>query len=85
MDYRELWREENEAVRERYDLTIERIGQIIKEETTQEPYREYFCTIHYTYGPGAPFGGERRLDESDLGRIKGMEPKILWRYSAPKL
>ena len=43
MDYRELWREENEAVRERYDLTIERIGQIIKEETTQEPYREYFC------------------------------------------
>ena len=37
MDYRELWREENEAVRERYDLTIERIGQIIKEETTQEP------------------------------------------------
>ena len=43
MDYRELWREENEAVRERSDLTIERIGQIIKEETTQEPYREYFC------------------------------------------
>lgn len=42
MDYRELWREENEAVRERYDLTIERIKQLKKEETTQEPYREYF-------------------------------------------
>ena len=42
MDYRELWKEENEAVRERYQLTMERIGQIKEEETVPEAYREYF-------------------------------------------
>ena len=42
MDYRELFREENEAVRERHELALERIRQIGEEETVREPYRLFF-------------------------------------------
>lgn len=45
MDYRELFKEENEQVKERYELAIERIGQIPEEKTTKEPYRSYFITM----------------------------------------
>ena len=41
MDYRELLREENEAVRERYDLSMERIAAM-EEEGPAEPYGCYF-------------------------------------------
>ena len=41
MDYRELLREENEAVRERYDLSMERIAAVLEEEFA-EPYGCYF-------------------------------------------
>ena len=42
MDYRVLWKDENEAVKERYYLAMERIGQITRESTVEEPYRSYF-------------------------------------------
>lgn len=42
MDYCLLWKEENEAVRERYELAVERIREIESEETVKEPFREYF-------------------------------------------
>ncbi len=42
MDYSELWKEENESVRERYDLVTERISQIMTEESVTKPYRDYF-------------------------------------------
>lgn len=42
MDYQELFREDNESVRERYELSMERIGMIATEETVGEPYRSYF-------------------------------------------
>ena len=42
MDYRILFKEENEAVRERYELAMERIDGIGREETVPEPYRDYF-------------------------------------------
>lgn len=42
MDYRLLWKEENEAVRERYGLAVERIREMESEETVEEPFREYF-------------------------------------------
>lgn len=45
MDYRILWKEDNEAVWERYELTIERIGDMIAEETVEEPYRTYFRNV----------------------------------------
>ena len=35
----ELFKEENEEIRERYDLSMERIRLMEKEETTAEPYR----------------------------------------------
>ena len=41
MDYRVLLQEENEAVRERYDLSMERIGAMGEEEMGQ-PYGSYF-------------------------------------------
>lgn len=42
MEYKELFREENEAVRERYELSMERIAAMREEETVKEPYRDYF-------------------------------------------
>ncbi len=42
MDYRVLWKEENENVSERYQLAVERIREIAEEETVSPPYRAYF-------------------------------------------
>ena len=42
MDYREFWQEENESVRERYELSVERLRLIRTEETVPEPFRAYF-------------------------------------------
>lgn len=41
-DYRILFKEENEAVKERFDLSMERIRLIRTEDTVMEPFREYF-------------------------------------------
>ena len=40
MDYRILWKEDNEAVWERYELTIERIGDMIAEGNWQRAGRK---------------------------------------------
>ncbi|MBT9779156.1 leucyl aminopeptidase [Clostridium sp. MCC353] len=42
MDYRVLLKEENEAVMERYELSMERIREMEGEDTVSLPYREYF-------------------------------------------
>ncbi len=42
MDYREFPLEGREELEERYDLAIERIRQILTEESVEEPYRDYF-------------------------------------------
>lgn len=42
MDYRELWKEENESVLERYELSLERISQIQEENTVPAPFQDYF-------------------------------------------
>lgn len=42
MDYRILLKEENEAVMERYELSMERIREMAEEDTVSLPYREYF-------------------------------------------
>ncbi len=42
MKYQELWKEENESVRERFALSVERIGTMETEETVPSPFREYF-------------------------------------------
>ena len=45
MDYRSLFKEDNESVMERYTLSMERIAGIMKEDTVAEPYRSYFREV----------------------------------------
>ncbi len=45
MDYRELWKEENQAVLERYQLSMERIRRIPEEELTEKALKEYFVSV----------------------------------------
>lgn len=42
MKYNQLFKEANEAIRERYELAMERIALIEKEETVSERFRPYF-------------------------------------------
>ena len=42
MEYWELLKEENEAVAERHELAMERIGHMKEEATVGEPYRAFF-------------------------------------------
>lgn len=42
MGYQLMWKETNDAIRERYELTTERIDRIIREDILDEPYRSYF-------------------------------------------
>ncbi len=42
MDYRNLFREENEAVEERYNLVMDRISALGGETAVKEPFRDYF-------------------------------------------
>ncbi len=42
MNVWEFWKEENECVKERYELSMERIRQIPEETTVCEPYRGFF-------------------------------------------
>lgn len=75
MDYRELWKEENEAVRERYQLTMERIGQIKEEETVPEAYREYF---YRTADFIETMGQVHRLVEAGAWRTQSLEELKEW-------
>ena len=45
MDVWTFWKEENEEVRERYELSMERIRQIPQEKTVVEPFKEYFISM----------------------------------------
>lgn len=45
MDYRVLFKEENENIMERYELAMDRIAQIVSEETVAHPYRDYFAKV----------------------------------------
>ena len=42
MKCREIYREENEAVAERFELSIERIHEICTEEMSDKNFEEYF-------------------------------------------
>lgn len=45
MSYKELYEPYRQEVEERYPLVMERIAEIVTEETVQEPYRSYFQTV----------------------------------------
>ncbi|MDF2544006.1 MAG: hypothetical protein K0S47_3724 [Herbinix sp.] len=42
MNHKQLFQEENEAIKERYDLAIERIELMMNEQTVKEPFLNYF-------------------------------------------
>ncbi len=42
MRYSELFKVENDEIRERYDLVMDRVSQIIGEDSVKEPYRAFF-------------------------------------------
>lgn len=45
MKYTELFKESNEEIRERYELSMERIEEIKKEQSVREPIKEYFKAV----------------------------------------
>lgn len=45
MNYREMFQQENETIMERFELSMERIGQMSSEHTVPEPYRDYFARM----------------------------------------
>lgn len=45
MDVWEFWKDDNERVRERYELSAGRIAQIPGEATVPQPYRDYFIQV----------------------------------------
>ena len=45
MDYRILFKEENENIKERYDLAMERIGRIPHECSVEPEFRDYFIKV----------------------------------------
>ena len=42
MDYRDLFKEENAGISQRYDLVMERIAGICQEKQVQAPFLDYF-------------------------------------------
>ena len=42
MDYKILFKEQNEEMKERYELAMERVTNILEEESVKAPYQEYF-------------------------------------------
>lgn len=45
MDYRELWKDENTDIMERYDLAMGRIMEIPGESKLQQPFRDFFVQM----------------------------------------
>lgn len=45
MNYKVLFKEQNDEVRERYDLAMERVAFMLEEDTVKAPYVEYFKKV----------------------------------------
>jgi len=45
MKYKELFHDANEEIKERYDLSMERIVSMTEEQVIKEPYQEYFHKV----------------------------------------
>ena len=75
MKYISLFKEENEAIKERYDLCMERIDAILKEETVREPYRQYFhkqAAFIKLVKNVSDMAMEERLQKLELPELKGI-------------
>lgn len=79
MDYRILFKEENEAVMERYELSMERIGEMAGEETVPVPYRDYFVRTGdfiLTIGKLVEELGNGVMDEASLEELKSWNRRL---------
>lgn len=79
MKYWEMFKEENEAVEERHELALQRIGQFAGEETVEEPYRDYFRrTAEFILMAEDIFGMQNsgELEELDLDETKALNRRL---------
>ena len=75
------WQQEkNAACAERHELTIERMRQMVTENTVDEMFREYFqeCGIRN----GAPKSGDWRLAGVKSGGDEGIQYQFISEYFA---
>ena len=75
----ELFEEENEAIRERYELSMERIAEILQEHTVAEPYRQYFRYVAGFVGMIGELLEELqrgRLEQASLEKLKEWNQKL---------
>lgn len=81
MDVWKYWKEENDAAEERYQLAMERVCAILKEETAAEPYREYFRRASgfvQLLKETAEAIQAGRLDTASLEELKGLNYRLYW-------
>ena len=68
---------EQDLIRERYDLSMARIQEILTEETVPENYRDYFRKVtefHYPVRRGLKGERGRKPGSDDTGRGKNVKP-----------
>ena len=68
---------EQDLIRERYDLSMARIQEILTEETVPENYRDYFRKVtEFIIQCGEVLKGERgrKSGADDTGRGKNVKP-----------
>lgn len=73
MDYAELFREDNEKIEERYELSMERIEEILTEDSVKQPYRDFFVRTSEFILKIRELVSEaeqRRLEKKSLGELE---------------
>ncbi len=79
MKYISLFKDENEAIQERYELCMERIDAILCEETVREPFRQFFhktASFIKLVGNTAGMALEDRLGALSLSEWKGLNQAL---------
>lgn len=79
MRYSDLFKDENAAIQERYELCMERIDTMLQEETVREPFRQYFyqmASFIKLVGNTAELVMEDRLKELSLSELKGLNEAL---------
>jgi hypothetical protein len=79
MKYISLFKDENEAIQERYELCMERIDAILREETVSEPFRQYFhrtAVFIKLVSNTAGMAMEGRLGALSLSELKGLNQAL---------
>ncbi len=79
MKYINLFKEENTAIQERYELCMERVAFILREETVREPFRQYFyktASFIKLVGNTAEMAMEDRLSELTMSEFKGLNEAL---------